>query len=201
MKRFLSILIISALLNACGDYVSDMLPTVEQIEQTIEKGNFSEAKKMIRLALTNDSLTPADRWEMNFKIERMERIERDFSQKDTAVFNYIKKYHPSLSAEEIEKWEKSNAIENMVIDGEKRYFHSAGRNLFRIDSIAARHYEGANGRQSDSLDRLLSWYIPKAISSLSTPVRMKIRYTLSVKAGEVPAGETIRVWMPYPRTD
>jgi hypothetical protein len=45
MKRFLSILIISALLNACGDSVSDMLPTVEQIEQTIEKGNFSEAKK------------------------------------------------------------------------------------------------------------------------------------------------------------
>lgn len=103
--------------------------------------------------------------------------------------------------EEIERWEKSNAIENMVIDGEKRYFHSAGRNLFRIDSIAARHYEGANGRQSDSLDRLLAWYIPKAISSLSTPVRMKIRYTLSVKADEVPAGETIRVWMPYPRTD
>jgi hypothetical protein len=96
MKRFLSILIISALLNACGDYVSDMLPTIEQIEQTIEKGNFSEAKKMIRLALTNDSLTPADRWEMNFKIERMERIERDFSQKDTAVFNYIKSTIPAL---------------------------------------------------------------------------------------------------------
>ena len=201
MKRFLSILIISALLNACGDSVSDMLPTVEQIEQTIEKGNFSEAKKMIRLALTNDSLTPADRWEMNFKIERMERIERDFSQKDTAVFNYIKKYHSSLSAEEIEKWEKSNAIENMVINGEKRYFHSAGRNLFRIDSIAAKYYEGANGRQSDSLDRLLAWYIPTAITTLSTPVKMKIRYTLTVKADEVPAGETIRVWMPYPRTD
>ncbi|MEZ7954727.1 MAG: hypothetical protein QMB82_06175, partial [Bacteroidales bacterium] len=97
MKRFLSIIIISALLNACGDSVSDMLPTVEQIEQTIEKGYFSEAKKMIRLALTNDSLTPAERWEMNFKIERMERIERDFSQKDTALFHFIKKDHPTLS--------------------------------------------------------------------------------------------------------
>lgn len=201
MKRFLSIILISALLNACGDSVSDMLPTNEQIEQTIEKGNFSEARKMIRLALTNDTLTPAERWEKNFEIERMDRIERDFSEVDTSVYNYIKKYHPNLNKEEIDSWEKSNAIENMMIDGKKRYFHSAGRNLFRIDSTAAKYYEGANGRQSDSLDRLLAWYIPQALKSISSPVKMKIKYTITVKADEVPAGETIRVWMPYPRTD
>ena len=201
MKRFLSIIIVSALLNACGDSVSDMLPSEEQIKQTIEMGNFSEARKMIRLALTNDTLTPNQRWDMNFEIERMDRIERDFSERDTSVLNYIKKFHPQVTPEEINMWESTNAMENMVIDGEKRYFHSAGRNLFRIDSIAAKFYEGANGRQSDSLDRFLAWYVPLAIKSPGKPVRMKIKYTITVKADEVPDGETIRVWMPYPRTD
>jgi len=37
--------------------------------------------------------------------------------------------------------------------------------------------------------------------ALLAPVKMKIRYTLTVKADEVPAGEVVRVWMPYPRTD
>ena len=201
MKRFLSIIIVSALLNACGDSVSDMLPSEEQIKQTIEMGNFSEARKMIRLALTNDTLTPNQRWDMNFEIERMDRIERDFSERDTSVLNYIKKFHPQVTPEEINMWESTNAMENMVIDGEKRYFHSAGRNLFRIDSIAAKFYEGANGRQSDSLDRFLAWYVPTAINSPGKPVRMKIKYTITVKADEVPDGEAIRVWMPYPRTD
>ena len=30
---------------------------------------------------------------------------------------------------------------------------------------------------------------------------MKIKYTVTVKPDEVPAGETVRVWMPYPRRD
>ena len=79
MMRFLDIIIDSLLLNASGDSVSDMLPSEEQIKQTIEMGNFSEARKMIRLALTNDTLTPNQRWDMNFEIDRMERFERDFT--------------------------------------------------------------------------------------------------------------------------
>lgn len=201
MKRFLSIVLISALLSACGDSISRLLPTSEQIDKTVEAGNFDEARKMIRLALTNDTLTPSERWSLSFEIERMDRIERDFSQEDTTVLNYIRKFHPDVTSEEIKAWEGSNALENMVINGKRMYFHSAGRNLFRIDSIAGKYYEGANGRQSDSLDRFLARYIPQAINSIGKPVRMKIKYTLSVKPDEVPAGEVVRVWMPYPRTD
>ena len=212
--KFLSLILISALLTACGDSYLNNLPSDEQIEQTIAKGDFAEAKKLIRLALTNDSLTPARRWDMNFRIEKMNRIEQDFSERDTAVISYIRKYHPDVTNEEIAGWEKSNALENMVINGEKWYFHSAGRNLFRIDSTARKFFEGANGRQSDSLDRLLVKYIPEVLQqktgrinlenktgALLAPVKMKIRYTLTVKADEVPAGEVVRVWMPYPRTD
>jgi len=67
--KFLSLILISALLTACGDSYLNNLPTNEQIEQTIDKGEFSEAKRLIRLALAYDSLTPAQRWDLNFRIE------------------------------------------------------------------------------------------------------------------------------------
>jgi len=205
--RIISLVLVSVMLYACGDSFFNSLPTNEQIEKRIEKGDFAEAKKMIRFALTNDSLTPQQRYDLNFKIDRLDRIEQDFSEVDTAVLAYIKKFHPNVTPEEIAKWEKSNALENMTINGQKRYFYNAGRNLFRIDSVARKYFEGANGRQSDSLDRLLVKYIPSVLATrtvnsfLLAPVKMKIKYAISVKPDEVPAGEVIRVWMPYPRTD
>lgn len=205
--RIISLVLVSVMLYACGDSFFNSLPTNEQIEKRIEKGDFAEAKKMIRFALTNDSLTPQQRYDLCFKIDRLDRIEQDFSEVDTAVLAYIRKFHPNVTPEEIANWEKSNALENMTINGQKRYFYNAGRNLFRIDSVARKYFEGANGRQSDSLDRLLVKYIPSVLATrtvnsfLLAPVKMKIKYAISVKPDEVPAGEVIRVWMPYPRTD
>ncbi len=205
--RIISLVLISVMLYACGDSFFNNLPTNEQIEQKIAKGDFAEAKKMIRFALTNDSLTPQQRYDLSFKIDRLDRIEQDFSELDTSVFAYIKKFHPNVTKDEIAAWEKSNALENMTINGTKRYFYAAGRNLFRIDTTSRKYFESANGRQSDSLDRLLVKYIPSVLatkkgdSHLLAPIKMKIKYTISVKPGEVPSGEVIRVWMPYPRTD
>lgn len=196
------------MLFACGGYLSNKVPTKGAIDKEIEQGNFTEATKLIGLYLASDTISPEERYKMNFSIDKMKRIKRDFSQRDTSVIDYIKKHHPQVTAEEIAAWEKSNALENMSIDGEKLYFHSAGRNLFRIDSAAAQMYKLPNGGQSDSLNRFLAWHIPQLIKeaqktkkNYTSPVKMRVKYTLTVKPNEVPAGETIRVWMPYPRTD
>lgn len=196
------------MLFACGDSFCKRVPNEQAIQKEIEKGNYTEASKMIGLCLANTQITPEERYQMNFYLDKMNRIRKDFYQRDTSVINYVKKHIPEVTQEEIASWEKSNAIEHMVIDGEKRYFHSAGRNLFRIDSVAASKYKYANGGQSDSLTRFLVWKIPQLVKEAtkskkiySSPVTMKVKYTLTVKPNEVPAGETIRVWMPYPRTD
>jgi hypothetical protein len=52
----------------------------------------------------------------------------------------------------------------MIIDGKKCYFRSAARNLFRIDSIAAKHFVAAEGQAGDSLTRFLAKHIPQLIS-------------------------------------
>ncbi len=207
MRNFFVILLI-LLICGCGESVSRIAPNRELIEKTIQKGDFTEATKMIRLYLANDTVLPNERCEMNFFIEKMSRIRRDFTRSDTAVLSYIKRHHPAVTQQEIESWERSNALEHMIIDGEKLYFNSAPRNLFRIDSVAAKYFQHSNGGQSDSLNRFLAWHIPALVKEarhtnrvLISPVEMKVTYTLTVKPNEVPPGEIVRVWMPYPRTD
>lgn len=196
------------MLTACGETLSYKTPDKESIERAIQQGEFTEASKMIRLYLLCDTLSTLERYDLNFKLELMDRVRRDFSQRDTSVLSFIKRHHPQVSMEEIRSWERSNALENMTIDGEKLYFHSAARNLFRIDSVAAKWFKHPNGGQSDSLNRFLAWHIPQLVniakksnSRYVSPVKMKVKYTLTVKPGEVPTGEIVRVWMPYPRTD
>ncbi len=196
------------MLVACGGPVSDKLPTPAQIDKSIAKGEFTEAAKLINLYLTSDSLTPEERYDLNFKLLRMDRIRQDFKADDTTIISYIKRFYPEVTKEEIEEWESTNALENLTIDGKKKYFRNAGRNLFRIDSTAAKHFKDPDAANGDSLTRLLTKYIPEVVkeaqgskSAYVKPVRMKIKYTITVMADEVPAGEVIRVWMPYPRTD
>ena len=45
--KFLSLILISALLTACGDSYLNNLPSDEQIEQTSAKGEVAESKEAI----------------------------------------------------------------------------------------------------------------------------------------------------------
>jgi len=209
MTRYSLLISISLLLLSCTGVNSSKVPTSRLIDAQIRKGDFTEATSLIRVRLMCDTLSDNERWNLNFKIERMDRIRYDFRAKDTAVINYIRKYYPEVTKEEIDSWDKSNALEHMTIDGEKCYFRSAGRNLFRIDSTAGKHFinpdAGANG---DTLARLLARHIPELVkvqeasrSPYIKPVTMTIKYTLTVNPGEVPDGEMVRVWLPYPRSD
>lgn len=119
MKSRFILIAVTLLLLSCGRGNNYQLPTTAQIDKQIVAGNYTEAAKLIRLKLISDTLTESERWDLNFKLERMDRIRYDFRAQDTTVINYIKKYYPEVSKEEIESWEKSNALENMVIDGKK----------------------------------------------------------------------------------
>ena len=162
--KYLTLILVSSLLLACGESLSFKAPDKSLVEEQFSKGNFTEAGKMIGLYLANDSISEHERYEMNFKLELMERIRKDFTKKDTFVIRYIKEHYPEVTEAELKAWEVSNALENMTIDGEKWYFNSAARNLFRIDKEAAKRYKLPNGGQSDSLNRFLEWYIPRIVA-------------------------------------
>ena len=140
--------------------------------------------------------------------ERDARIALDFNRDRDFILEYLKPYYPELTDEQMEAWEASKALECRLIDGQKRYFRNAGRNLFRIDPEAKKVFEAVNGVTRDVEDVYLDEYnrdviatVRKTGLNLVKPVNFLIKYELTVKPDAVPAGETIRAWMPYPRED
>ena len=140
--------------------------------------------------------------------ERDARIAIDFSRDCTYILDYLKPYYPDLTQEQVAAWEASKALEGRVIDGQKRYFRNAGRNLFRIDREAKKVFEAVNGVTRDVEDVYLDTYNHDVIAAVRStgenlvkPVTFVIKYELTVKPDVVPAGETVRAWMPYPRED
>ena len=140
--------------------------------------------------------------------EREARIAIDFSRDSNYIVNYLKLYYPELTAAQVAAWEATNALEHKYIDGHKRYFRNAGRNLFRIDKEAKKVYEQVEGVKVDQLHLFLDGYNKEVIKaardqkkSLVLPVTMTIKYTLTVKPDVVPDSTVLRAWMPYPRED
>ena len=115
--------------------------TDKEIHALIRRGEFTRADATIadRLAL-DTSLTPlrvtapsssnANGWHASVWIsrERGRRCTRFIREVDAGCDRRA----------DYRRWEASGALEMMVIDGEKCYFNSAARNLFRIDSAARR---------------------------------------------------------------
>lgn len=201
---------------ACGPDGRTGGPFSDQaIDRCIRSGEYARAEQMIRSELSAAGLDPLRAYDLRFRLEVMDRIRLDFSKTDSSVLAFIRQYCPEVSPEEIAAWEASGALECKTIDGQKRYFNNAARNLFRIDS-AAQSRSDIRGRQSAQLDTFLAGYLPETVRQARAaartaprsgpaglplrPVKMKIRYTLTVAPDQVPDGEIIRAWLPYPRT-
>lgn len=210
MKKLSVILLSILLLCGCGQFISEHSEIKqESIDRLFKSGEYGNAESLIKLKLATEKLTKSLEYDLRMQLEVMERIKKDFPLDDSTVIAQIKEYYPDVTPEELLAWERSGALECMMIDGRKKYFRSAAKNLFRISKEAQSKYEAIRGRQSDGLDLFLSGYIPQVVKAakregaerggMVMPVKMKIKYSITVPAGEVPEGEIIRVWMPYPR--
>ena len=61
--------------------------------------------------------------------------------------------YPTLRPAQMRAWEASGALECMVIDGTRHYFHAAARNLFRIDPQCRAIKQAADGVEHSSSER------------------------------------------------
>lgn len=136
------------------------------------------------------------------------RLLIDFCLTEAQVKEYIRKYIPDVTDEQMRKWEESRALECMIIDGEKRYFRNAGPNLFRVDSLCADIKLKQEGTRLSGNDEVNKRHLPEIIAAVNKegktivqPKKMRVTYTLTVDTNTVPAGEVIRCWLPFPRTD
>ncbi|MDR2585407.1 MAG: transglutaminase domain-containing protein [Prevotellaceae bacterium] len=186
-----------------GSYI-----TPQQIETAITNGSFTKAESMIKEYLYLNNVSAKERQKWLFQIEKMQRIRLEFTMTESDIITYLLDYYDSIPNHQLRIWEEGKALEYRMIDGEKRYFNHAARNLFRISLTAKKRWDEVHGNKPDSLTRFLAHYIPsivltskKQTLNLTNPVTMEVTYTLTVKPNAVPGGEWLRVWMPMPRTD
>ena len=205
MKNVFTLLLVAIIAISCQGHGQQI--TSESIDKAVAEGNFTMAEQMIKLKMATEDLTPAQKWDLDAKVQKMHRIRQDFTKDDTTVLAYIKNIIPDVTPEQIAHWESTGALECMMIDGTKKYFWNAPRNLFRIAPEALAVWESLNGKEDEEvyaarakhIQSLMAQAKKGKIENLSKPHKRKITYTLTVKPNEVPEGEMIRVWMPYPR--
>ncbi|MFT3670201.1 MAG: transglutaminase domain-containing protein [Pseudoxanthomonas sp.] len=176
------------------------------IVSDIDQGRFLEAETAIRRALAARGTRTADQQALQFQRERMRRIRLDFNLDGAAARARVRSQVPDLREDEFQRWDAAGLIERLDIDGEPRYFNRSVSNLFRLSPEAAARrappvrpfaqgpYETLHRHHRDVLQ------VAKATASTSAlPRRVRITHRIAVKPDAVPAGETVRAWIPYPR--
>jgi transglutaminase-like putative cysteine protease len=190
-----------AMFSCTGKRVS-----LEEINVTETAGNFTDARRLIDLYIAENNLSDEQIYDFYFHKDRLKRIEIDFNKSKEDVVSYIKKYYPDVNDEMLEKWQTDGSLESMVIDGERKYFDRSAPNLFRINKEAVkRKIEVDANTKPDSKSLFLQNYIQQTINTLkgknqnqTKPVEFKVKYTVTLNPNVVPAGETVRCWLPYP---
>ena len=198
----------SIIVSGCGHSLSKADLSDTNIAKVIKAGEFTQAEKLIKTKIATEDLTPAQVWDLNFQMEVMDRIRKDFNKDDSTIFAQLQKYYPEVTREDMAKWEEKLILESMIIDGEKKYYKYSARNVFRIDEEAEQLFNKTHPYSPDPLDTFVDESVTKVLKtarktgkSIVEPEKLKIRYWISVKPDEVPAGEVVRVWMPYLRNE
>ena len=204
MKQFV-VLVLILIICACS--LQSGKVSLEQINAEETAGNFTKAANLIDLFITENDLSVTSVYELNSRKDVMHRIRLDFGKDKTAVEEYIRKYYPDVNDEMLTQWENSGALECKIIDGKKLYYNRAASNLFRLDkeAIALK----AEIDKPDGNERaVLKAHLPDIVNVLSksgktqvSPIKMQVKYELTLKPNVVPDGEVVRCWLPYPRED
>ena len=176
--------------------------TVGEITQLVTDGHWRQARQDIAGELAQTNLAFATRQALLFQQDRMTRMALDFDQTRAQALVQARAVVPTITDEQFAAWEKAGAVESMDVDGTRWYYDGAGRNLFRINPEAAKlrtqakHDDAALYRLND-LKSIIADFA-KTGGPLHLPHRWRVTYDLTVKPNMVPAGETIRAWLPLP---
>jgi transglutaminase-like putative cysteine protease len=178
---------------------------VTPIIAQIDAGHFTAADAAITSALAQPGLSADTRHALAFQRERMRRILLDFTLGADEVKARVRKQIPDLTDAEFAKWNAAGLFEHQVIDGRTLYFKRSPGNLFRLspEAVARRAVQTpiGDGPMESLNDHQRAIYKAALAEHRSSvlPRRLRMTQTLTVAADAVPAGETVRAWIPYPR--
>uniref|UniRef100_UPI0032166703 transglutaminase-like domain-containing protein n=1 Tax=uncultured Draconibacterium sp. TaxID=1573823 RepID=UPI0032166703 len=178
--------------------------TGQDVEQLIKQGEFNKATKLLEQKIEKNTGEPKETFLI--QLETINRIRKEFPYTRMDIKKHLKKYYPGLSEARLDEWEEARQLEMRIIDGEKRYFNRSVSNLFRLNAEARKVKESVDGDGysgvTDFQESIIPLYFQKEFIT-GEPFnlqRIKVNYTIRLKPNQVPAGEIVRCWLPYPRT-
>ena len=203
--RTISVMLLLSLSSCTPDFTQSEL---ELVQSQIDEGYFIESREFIHDWLNSEkSISSVHKKALEFELERMLRIEREFSLERDEAFKKLTFYIKDLTEDEFDEYDAENLLEKMWIDGKTFYFKSAASNLFYINDEAKKRLSEP---KKYFLDNAVLYQthphhlevIEKAKQTSKRfvlPKRFKIRYSISVNENAVPDGETVKTWIPFPR--
>jgi len=171
----------------------------------VDVGDFRGATAQIDAALAKPGLDDRIRADLEFQRERMRRIRLDFTLSADQARAKLRESIPDLREEEFQRWTKANLLEHMVIDGTPWYFNRSVSNLFRVSPEAMARRATPFPRNDGPMENANAYHDEAVAEAKRTgkssvaPRRIHVTQSITVNADAVPAGETVRAWIPYPR--
>ena len=171
---------------------------LSQVESLIHKGEFNKAEALMK------ALPEKTRIDQEVRIDSlitiMGRIRKDFNLSPDDGVKMIREKMPDVTSSQVAKWKQNNKIEYMNIDGQEWWFRKAVRNLWLLaDELKEDHevekWDTYNIRRKYYLEAMRSTANANGVRDWR---HVNITFSLDVNADAVPAGETLRVWMPFP---
>lgn len=180
-------------------------PAAAKVAAAIDAGQFSAAEGMIADALRDPDLRRSAKDALGFQRERMRRILIDFSLTAEDVKDRLRRQVPDLTDEEFLRWDQHGLLEQQLIDGQLLYFNRSPSNLFRLSAEARARRAVQTPLVDGPMETLNAHHHDVRQAALTQeksgvlPQRIRVTQSLTVDADAVPAGETVRAWIPLPR--
>ncbi len=180
----------------------------EEIRCLEEKGCFKDAVHLINKILTENKRLPSIlRSRLEWETERIERIKKDYGLSRRDAFKSLKNRIPDLTREDFERWMKDGFIEHREIEGETKIFKNFLPNLLR-DNEEAKKKVKQKDKTFEEVTELVGRHVDTVIekgrvsgSRYVEPVKNRVLMKLKVRSDAMPEGETVKVWVPFPRKD
>jgi len=201
--------LVSALLACIGLLVPGLcfgqISDVARASELELEGRFKEAANILKAASANKSLAPAERKRLEFELDRLDRIKKDYPYAKAELLSELKKSVKDLTAIEFDQWIAEGRFDVREIDGERRFMGSSVSNLFfRYPELNPRRLPPKDTTQHDRT----VWETCTAIKQAALaeqkpyvlPRRFQTTMTVTAKANAAPEGEIIRAWLPIPRS-
>ncbi|MBD7988293.1 transglutaminase domain-containing protein [Luteimonas sp. Sa2BVA3] len=191
--------------TADSDDIGARLAAPPAIIDLVDSGDFIGAEAAIARALEDASLNADQRTALEFQRERMRRILLDFRLDEAGAKARLRRDIPDLTDAEFARWDAEGLIEARVIDGQRRWFSRGPSNLFRLSEEARKRratplvfYDSPLEVAHPQHARVREAALASGESAVA-PQRVRVTQSLTVKPDAVPAGETVRAWLPFPR--